>query len=415
MLPTVHTTGEEQVPAAGWSATTTPSSEGASRDVRLFTRVGAAFTDAEWDRFCGDYEQIFTIFPSNGPLALEDQRIKAIKARNPGALLLSYASALNTANLPIGRREILEQHPDWFLRDAQGEMIYDREFPLSFVTDPGNEEWRAFLAAACATKVSTLGYDGIWLDLVQPVYYPMCNAPAINPRSGGNYTDDEWREDQRVLAGQVKRAIGGDKVLLMNGAQAGTRYLHRNYPLLLDEADGVCFEGFVHGTGMAIDEFRPPEAWHDDLFALIDAEQRGKLVQCFTKHKPEAGSAEQIERVVLYSFATFLLGKGPNCTFSVYCKTPGVGQIAPNCPIPALWRTPLGTPLGPHKERNGVYVRYFVHALAAVNPTPNEQLLDLRGRWYTPLGQVVSTWRFSGNTGVVLFRSLEAMPQENSA
>ncbi len=384
-------------------------STGQQRDIRLFTRVGAIFSDQEWDQFCADYDQIFTIFPPNGPLAEEDQRIRAIKARNQETVLLSYASALNTANMPTGRQALLNAHPAWFLRDAAGELIYDREFPLSFVTDPGHEEWRAYLAAACAAKVDTFGYDGIWLDLVQPVYYPMCNAPAINPRTGETYTDDDWREDQRALAAQVKAAIGDSKILLMNGAQAGTRYLERDYPLLLAEADGVCFEGFVHGTGMAIDQFRSPAAWRDDLLALVDAAGREKLVQCFTKHKPGAGTPEQIERTILYSLATFLLGKGPTCTFSVYCKTPGVGQVGPNWPIPALWRTPLGPALGPHEERNGIYYRHYTEALVAVNPTPEARVFDADGRWFTPAGTAVTTPQLAGNTGVILFRSAGAV------
>ncbi len=60
---------------------------------------------------------------------------------------------------------ISREHPDWFLRDADGELII---FDDSFVMmDPGNAGWREFFLERAVEMQELYGWDGVFLDNVE--------------------------------------------------------------------------------------------------------------------------------------------------------------------------------------------------------------------------------------------------------
>lgn len=52
------------------------------------------------------------------------------------------------------------EHRDWFLQSDTDEWLTDHEYRRALHVDPGNKEWRQFMAKAYNDYINRYGYDG---------------------------------------------------------------------------------------------------------------------------------------------------------------------------------------------------------------------------------------------------------------
>ena len=85
---------------------------------------------------------------------------------------------------------ISEKHPEWFLRDADGDLVTSsaHDGVRYGMIDPGNPNWRAFWLERALQMEKELGWDGVFLDNVEASLSKMKergNTPATYPDDPG--------------------------------------------------------------------------------------------------------------------------------------------------------------------------------------------------------------------------------------
>jgi hypothetical protein len=110
---------------------------------------------------------------------------------------------------------IVSQHPDWILKDRNGNMLYvpfacDGQGCSQFAGDPGNANFRNWWIQNAAQSLS-LGYKGLWIDDVN-MYFQVGDGSANrvaprDPRTGMTMTYDAWRNYIAGFTQQIRSAF----------------------------------------------------------------------------------------------------------------------------------------------------------------------------------------------------------------
>jgi hypothetical protein len=130
--------------------------------------------------------------------------------------------------------DVFAEHPEWVLRDANGEMLY---IPWGcsggtcpqYAADVGNPEFRKWWIEGAKSKIA-LGYDGIWVDDVN-LEWRIGNGNGdsvrpIDPRTGSEMTLADWRRYFAEFMEQLRAALPDVEIARELGGAAGRRSLH---------------------------------------------------------------------------------------------------------------------------------------------------------------------------------------------
>ncbi len=152
-----------------------------------------------------------------------------------------------------------QQHPEWILRDADGNMLYI-PFACSggacpqYAGDFGNPAFRAHWIAQ-AQALAAMGYRGMWIDDVNMTWRVSDgNANAvtpIDPRTGALMTLDNWRRYMAEFMEAVRAAVPGmelgHNIIWYAGPEANDDpYIRRQ----IDVADYINLERGVTDRGL---------------------------------------------------------------------------------------------------------------------------------------------------------------------
>ena len=383
--------------------------------IPLWMSVRERLSDDDWRHVASRYSIVVAAF---GDSPKNNERARWIKSLNPNMRLLVFLSALSLANTGLNPKgdSFAQEHPDWFLKDKNGEWIRTSIFG-NILFDPGNKEVQKFLAQKAKEFVESYGYDGLWLDLVETTTkFPNHNlqkSRIVNQKTGEPYTDEEWKSVMLELVGVVRQFLG-KKLFIVNGSQgSGKVYFQNAYADFFKHTDGLTYETFSGGFAKSVTAFRNEDEWKSDIDAMVDSVKRGQVVLCVGDVKKPADGEAMAEYNRLYRFiiTSFLLGKGKNCYLWIYADVPksiatwtwrrDVEEILPN-----YWDMPsLGAPRGAYIKVSGVYQREFEKGRVLVNPTGREIEVPLQGRWCTEKGDPVqSPLVLAPHTGEILLQ-----------
>jgi hypothetical protein len=322
--------------------------------------------------------------------------IPRLKAGNPGLRVLMYVDMMSAdprdpdgSSDWAGYTDAQANHPDWFLRGADGNPLVFKDYPTSRVMDVGNTAYQDAGAARVSSAAKADGFDGVFLD--------DANASLRWVIAGGEAacvtypTTAKWQAAVDSFLTNVAPQLhqAGLLVVANIGGSTMTRGLWKawNGPI-----DGAMEESFTNG-GTGRDSIADGQ-WPAKLGHALWSEEHGKIGLDHAVTATRGGAR--------YGLASMLLVAGGK---NLYSASTGYTH--------EVWwpeyttTNALGRPLGRYRVlRNGIYRRDYTNGVVLVNPHAKGTRVVRLGATYrgSGLGSIRSV-TLKPTTGVVLTRS----------
>lgn len=309
--------------------------------------------------------------------------VPEMKAANPALELYAYANGSHTSNAGF---------PDkWYLHDISGARLrsappWDGNFTMSPLLDTGPtatvngvtaNSWSEWIRQRILQIEAESGYDGVYIDELGTGSLTSRAdgiGPAIDPRTGVEWTKDDYMVDIGVFLARVNAATSSP--VWCNGLGTGYRFYGKlpwqpqraeGQTKSLLAADGAAAELYIRGPGQGIDVYggQPnhiQDWWRTELQMTVDA---GPKLIALTKTWVPSTAAQQ-DRWHRYALTTALLGD-PLMHF--YFTAKRATTVTPYHPYWAHQKR-LGAPLAGFLPLDtGAYSRKFAQGSSFVNPT----------------------------------------------
>ncbi|MEK7324837.1 MAG: putative glycoside hydrolase, partial [Chloroflexota bacterium] len=245
---------------------------------------------------------------------------------------------------------ISEQHPDWFLLDADGNRIFSQDNPEFVMMDPGNPGWRAFWLERARQNQEEYDWDGVFAD----------NAEAgLGKRRLWGALPAAYPDDA-----SYRSAITGFlEYLYTSYFQPEGRLLQANI-IALD--DGGAWLEYLQYLDGAMDESFAM-GWSDDYLSVVQWEaevSRAEETQALGKHVVlvSQGDRDDAERQT-FAFASYLLASNGRASFR-YADNEAYREVW----LYSNYQLDLGAPLGPRYRAGSVWRRDFTQGSISVDP-----------------------------------------------
>ena len=297
------------------------------------------------------------------------QAARQIKAANPDTKVLFYLNLV--INWPgYEASKIFDAHPNWAMRDRNGKPVLFRERPTYDLSVPEMREWWATTVGDAMVKG---GLDGVFADAIPKI----AMLEANNRKLWGDAKYEAVERGLRDLLTLVKRKIGPDRMLQVNGVRGNLQGWSDGGARYLDYVDSAMMEHFV-GVSSLDEKLRlKPEMVDADLELMRKASAKGKSIfvkawPAFSKGFPDRAnmpkSQQERERLaraeIEFPLAVFLIGAESGSYFGYswgYDEMEGWLQWYPE------YDRPLGAPKGPARKTGWHYQREFEHARVEVD------------------------------------------------
>jgi hypothetical protein len=252
---------------------------------------------------------------------------------------------------------IRDHHPDWILREFDGEPIRESIGGQEFVyMDPASEGWRQYFLQELGEEEGYQGWDGVLLEGVDG---------SLNRYRRLDQLPAKYRDDLTLQSATAHYL----SFLYDSFFQPNGRLLFAN---VTNMAGPGAWEGYLQFLDGAMDEswavdglngFRSPEEWDDDLRRAEMAQDLGKRVLLVSQGSEE--TPRQVEQPEdsrqTFAYASYLLVANGKAAFrygSQYAwpwTYPEYGMV-------------LGEPLGPRFQDGSSWRRNFTGGTVTVDP-----------------------------------------------
>lgn len=247
---------------------------------------------------------------------------------------------------------ISSQHPDWFLLDTYGNrIVHNTPAGKYYCMDPGNSGWRSFFLSRAKQAQETLGWDGLFLDVVEvsltelrgwgqlPKKYPD-NASYANAVHGMLL----------YLYSSYFQAQGRPLIPNLGGYSDVNLWWNDVY-----DSNGAMVEAFAAGWGSS--GYRSTTKWLEQLSLAEKAQSLGKRLILVSQGSQSDYTRQQ------FCYGSYLLIANGNAAFryssgSSYNKV----WLYPN------YNLPLGKPVGARFQSGGLWIRNFETGRVSVDP-----------------------------------------------
>jgi Hypothetical glycosyl hydrolase family 15 len=322
--------------------------------------------------------------------------IPRLKARNRRLKVLMYVDMMTSdPRDPSGiadwaaYADAKANHPDWFLRDSNGNPLVFKDYPTSRVMDVGNTAYQHLGAMRVSSRARAHRFDGVFLDDASAsLRWVLADGSAACITYP---TTAKWQAAMYSflsnVAPQLHRA--GLLVVANIGGSIITRGLWQkwNGPL-----DGAMEESFTDGgTGP---DSSTNGRWPPKLAHALWSETNGKI----SLDHAVTGTREGAR----YALATMLLAAHGKNLFSA-----SIGYSREVWWPEYTTANSLGEPIGAYRVlRNGVYRRDFTNGTVLVNPYARAASRVRLGGTYSGSGlHKVTGVSLAQTSGVVLAKS----------
>jgi hypothetical protein len=256
---------------------------------------------------------------------------------------------------------IRDNHPDWFLRDKDGNLMYDSD---QVMIDPGNVGWQEFWIER--VKISQLDvWNGVFLDnlatrfgIHRAEFVELQNYPTIEAYQDAvisflsNVYENYFVPEKRLLLANISIYVGDDH------DDGFLRYL----PYL----DGVMDEFWAFPRT----DYYPVEIWEHRLWRMEQVINAGKIGIMVSQ-----GARDDYPRQS-FGLGSYLLLASPD-TFFRYTSDQDRGYF--NIWLYDNYQRKLGEPVGPYAREGNIWSREFTNGKVTVdveNQKSNTELYD---------------------------------------
>jgi hypothetical protein len=295
------------------------------------------------------------------------QNAKRIKALNPNVKILAYLNAF-LDNCPYSWQEELQAHPEWLLRNEQGEPIYkvrgSSKIPQFDITHP---KWQQWWLNAVQKTTGHPDIDGLFIDaLIQVVRHPQKKR---NTWGWSKYL--AMRAECDTVLSKTRSIMNPRKIIINNGLFATVPGLDDGGIGWLEYASGAMAEHFGAFGSRKRDGKLDPELMAREIELIQNAAARGKIVlvkgwpgdfswlnpkyKSFTRNEKQNLAKKRLD----FSLAAFLIAAEQYSYFGYswgWQHDHGWMQWYPE------YDKPLGPPLQPAQQDGWTYTREFRHA-----------------------------------------------------
>ncbi|MBI2426558.1 MAG: hypothetical protein HYV34_01810 [Candidatus Kerfeldbacteria bacterium] len=331
------------------------------------------------------------------------EQITVMKAANSDLIVHRYtniASGFNVVN-----DAFRNAHPELLLKTASGELhhgLVTKNNELIF--DPGNETWRKIFIDDAIKAVTEDGHDGIMIDetaIVNRLFEPFT---GINPRTNKPFTSEEWRDEVYEFLGEVKAALGSDKIIILNSVAYGEAYFDQGAERFLNVSTGFSAEGFKGPISWDTTRYPSESQWLKNVEMVTSVQEKGGTIVAVAKYDMALiTSQEDLDAHALFTWLTFMLGKGDKSAY-VYNEYDKKDPFGAELPYPWYWNVNYGAPVGTYTKDGGVYLREFERAKILVNPGTTAQEVQLGGTYTTLDGTSVTSVTMQPHRGFIVLK-----------
>ncbi len=276
------------------------------------------------------------------------QYLRAEAIMNPGSC--SEKPFQNqTANLEGDYCQIEDQHPEWFLKDINGNPVQYNQSEYVFM-DPGNQDWQDFYLERVKGFQSDQGWQGVFLDNVDGSLGRFEKMRLLLEE----YPDDQ--SYQNAMMAFLQNLNDNYFSITDNVLFANIPYLKESEVWFdyLEFLDGAMLEAFAADWDR---RYLRSEDWLAQLELAEKTQALGKSIILVTQ-----GNRDDIDRMQ-FGLASFLLINNGQAYFR-YSNADAYRD---------LWwydqyDLELGQPLGPKYPDGEVWQRDFEHGTVRVDP-----------------------------------------------
>jgi hypothetical protein len=292
---------------------------------------------------------------------------------------------------------VFTQHPEWVLRDANGQMLY---IPYAcsggtctqYAADVGNQDFRNWWIDGAKSKIA-LGYDGIWVDDVNLEWRigdgNGTSVKPIDPRTGSEMTLANWRRYFAEFLEQLRAAVPTAELahnVIWAAQPVDDPYVLRAY----DAANYINFERGITDAGIVAGTSK---YGFETFLALVDrVHARGRNV--IMDDDDDTSIIARDYELAFY----FLINNGGDLLGADGDRS----RMNPTS-FWAGYETDLGAALGARYKWNGLFRRDFECGMVLVNQ-PGQPLVtaSLAGTFTNLAGLLVTQVALVASSGQVL-------------
>lgn len=316
---------------------------------------------------------------------------------------LSYAPptflSINAYGIPAreggGIPKLIREHPDWVLRDGEGEPLFipfgcEQGRCPQYAADFGDQGWRDHLIGLIGERMAA-GYAGVHVDDVNMEWRVSDGSSEFtrpaDPRTGAPMTLPDWQRYMADFMVQIRESFPdaefSQNPLWFAGHDAPEVQRQLEAADYIELERGYSDPGLVPGSGrFGFDRLLDHVDWlHDhDLGVITEPYELD-----------EAGAEFELA-------TAFLVADGNDAVAADWGTLPG--QIWPG------WKLDLGPPQNDRYRWQGLWRRDFDGGIVLVNPTGEATVeADLDGDYTDLSGTDVDSVRLDGGRAAVLERT----------
>ena len=302
-------------------------------------------------------------------------------------------------------KQVMQQHPDWVLRDAQGHGLFipaacDGTTCTQYAADVGNPAFRAWWISQAQSQMAK-GYKGIFVDDANMEMRVSNGAEQdvrpIDPRTGAAMTDSNWRRYIAEFCEAIRAGLPTAQIT--HNAQWWLSQSDPYNQREIKSADVIELErgfndgGLTKGGGtFGYETFMNHIEWLHSLGKSVISEPYNL-----------ASAKREYEMASLY-----LVKAANDAISSDYQADPSNWWSG--------WQTDLGAPQGNRYQWNGLWRRDFASGFVLANEPGSSSRTVQLGSSYKRLssGSQVSSVTLGAASGAVLVGSPPSDPPPSS-